>query len=168
MSENRIIPPGTVLPPLNAAGGAVAPCANEQPATSRYRDASGVGGMRTTHGSRPSKAMAAAGARNRQAGRFRVLNDFVDVKMKNISSKAASAWLVLYRDTKPNGLARTGLADLAKRMGCSVATAKRAIRELKKNNLMSVEVYGRPGRGPNVYKINGHADCQDAAIARPE
>ena len=53
--------------------------------------------------------------------RFRVLNDFVDGQMRDVSHVAAKAWFVLYRDTKPDGLARTGLSDMANRMGCSVS-----------------------------------------------
>ncbi len=40
-------------------------------------------------------------------GRFGVLNGFVDMTLRCIGPTAAVVWLVLFRDTKPDGLART-------------------------------------------------------------
>jgi hypothetical protein len=97
-------------------------------------------------------------AAKRHADRFLVLNEFVDVTMRNLCDAAAKAWFVLYRDTKPNGLAKVGLSDLATRMGCSGATAKRAIRELKRRGLVSVVTQGSPGRGPSEYRLGTGSD----------
>lgn len=72
--------------------------------------------------------------------------------MRGLSKRASLAWLVLWRDTKPNGLARTGVTDLARRMGSSTATAKRALAELRSRNLIEVVARGRLGIA-NVYRI---------------
>ena len=52
----------------------------------------------------------------RQSGlRFEVLNAFVDGGMPGLSRGELAVWLILYRDTKPDGTARTSLDDLARR-----------------------------------------------------
>jgi Mn-dependent DtxR family transcriptional regulator len=73
--------------------------------------------------------------------------------MRTLSDRAAKAWLVLWRDTKPNGLAKAAISDLARRMGCSAATAKRALAELKKLKLLEIEYRGGLGRGPSAYRL---------------
>jgi len=40
-------------------------------------------------------------------GRFGVPNTFVDVTLRSIDNRVAVVWLILYRDTKPDGLACT-------------------------------------------------------------
>ncbi len=153
MNKHPIIPPGCVLPPM-ATGGAKAVPASNTPAANRQQ--AGSTSIRDTQASRRpprSASRGATGDANRQADRFRVLNKFVDVTMRNLSDAAAKAWFILYRDTKPNGLAKVGLSDLATRMGCSGSTAKRAIRELKRGGLVSVETQGSPGRGPSEYRL---------------
>jgi len=85
--------------------------------------------------------------------RFETINTFVDITMRGLSGRAALAWVVLWRDTKPNGLARTGVTDIARRMGCSTATAKRALAELRARNLIEVADRGRLGEGPSSYRL---------------
>jgi hypothetical protein len=166
MSDRRIIPPGSVLPPMIAGGGGAAPAGNTPAARPRPADPSPAPDPQTPRRPRRSTPEAATGAAKRHADRFRVLNEFIDVTMRNLSDAAAKAWFVLYRDTKPNGLAKVGLSDLATRMGCSVSTAKRAIRELRRRGLVSVDVRGRPGRGPSVYRLGVGSDGDDAGPSR--
>ena len=45
------------------------------------------------------------------------------------------------------------LMDLARRMGCSTATAKRALAELRSRKLIEVADRGRLGGGPSSYRI---------------
>jgi hypothetical protein len=96
-----------------------------------------------------------AGGDRGRPNRFRVLNDFVDGSMRDVGDAAAKAWFVLYRDTKPDGLARTGQSDMATRMGCSVSTVKRAVRALRARGLVTLVRKGAPGVGPNVYRVQG-------------
>jgi hypothetical protein len=91
------------------------------------------------------------------------MNDFVDTTMRNLDPRAVQAWFVLYRDTKPNGLAQTGLTDLATRMGCSMSTAKRMIRSLKGHGLVTTVRKGAPGCGPNAYRVTGLTPAEPPA-----
>jgi hypothetical protein len=62
--------------------------------------------------------------------RFPILNGFVDLGMAGPSRSEIAVWLILFRDSKPNGLARTSLSDLARRGGMSERQATRALRAL--------------------------------------
>ena len=55
--------------------------------------------------------------------RFEILNAFVDGGMAGLSRAELAVWLILYRDTKPDGTARTSLDDLARRGGMDRQTA---------------------------------------------
>jgi hypothetical protein len=89
----------------------------------------------------------------RSAGRFATLNFFLDVTLRTLSRSEAAIWLLLFRDTKPNGLARTGQADLARRSGCDIGTVKRALAKLAAKRLLSVVRRGRSGVGPTIYWV---------------
>jgi len=52
-------------------------------------------------------------------------------------------WLILHRDTKANGLARTGQTDIARRAGLSVRGVKKAIRALNAKGMVHVLNRGR-------------------------
>lgn len=54
--------------------------------------------------------------RRRTAGRFAVLNSFVDFALAGLGRADMAVWLILYRDTK-DGIARTGQTDIARRAG---------------------------------------------------
>lgn len=154
MSGDRVLPPGMVLTPLDTSPPVPASGADGRPGTvvaksdlPRHRRAPATGSTDASHG-------RAAG----QPGRFQVLNDFVDVSMRGVSDRAVRAWLVLYRDTKPNGAAASGLTDIARRAGYSHKTAQRAVNELIKRGLARRIVCGGKGKGPNVYRVVGGAD----------
>ena len=49
-----------------------------------------------------------------KAGRFAALNAFIDATLRSLSRAEAAVWLILYRDTKRDGLAR-----IASRLGTS-------------------------------------------------
>jgi hypothetical protein len=51
-------------------------------------------------------------------GRFRCINAFLDETMASLDRAALAVWLLLWRDTKPDGLTRTSQANLARRAGC--------------------------------------------------
>ena len=153
MKNDRVLPPGKVLSPLHVGPGtpeqgnkanqlAGVPLAARGRARQRPKPLSRGGGK--PHDTPPGKSE-----------RFQVLNDFVDVQMRELSHAAVRAWLVLYRDTKPNGLAKTGLTDLARRAGFSLSTAKRAVRELVDRGLAKPVHRGRKGSGPSVYRVVG-------------
>ena len=95
------------------------------------------------------------GSRKNSAGRFEMLNCFVDESIRKIGTSAVKVWFILYRDTKPNGQARTGQGDIAQRAGVSVRTVRRAIQQLVSCGLVSIIRQGRIGIGPTVYRCHG-------------
>lgn len=147
MKRAEILPPGVVLPPMTPETG-VPPSALPPHETMDGRATPAV--PRAPAG---KPAGTIRGRRRDHADRFKTLNTFVDATLRDLSPREALAWLVLYRDTKPDGLARTGFTDLATRTGCSVATAKRVVKSLRRRGLVQRVRKGAPGSGPNVYKI---------------
>ena len=132
MTPSRVLPPGAVLPPRvtgDAGKGATT------------RPAGRKGGRANTRRSR------------RHSGRFAVLNGFVDGVMGTLPRAAALSWLCLYRDTKPDGLARTAVADLARRVGVDRSTVLRALPLLVERGLLEVVRRGGLGRGVSVYRV---------------
>jgi DNA-binding transcriptional ArsR family regulator len=129
---SRVLPPGAVLPPLvtgNADKGAPTSTAGRK------------GGR--THARR----------RQRHYGRFAVLNGFVDGVMGSLPRAAALTWVCLWRDTKPDGLARTAVTDLARRVGGDRRTVLRALRLLADRGLLEVVRRGGLGRGLSTYRV---------------
>jgi DNA-binding transcriptional ArsR family regulator len=82
-----------------------------------------------------------------------VLNGFVDGVMGTLPRAAALTWVCLYRDTKPDGLARTAVTDLARRVGGDRRTVLRALRLLVERGLLEVVRRGGLGRGVSTYRI---------------
>lgn len=102
--------------------------------------------MSSTKASKPEKKPYAT-------TRFYDLNYFVDMTMRDLPRGSIAAWLVLYRDTKPDGTARTGMADIARRSGISLSTAKRAVAALRERGLVVVVRKGGLHRGPSTYRV---------------
>lgn len=132
MTPSKVLPPGAVLQPL------VTPDAGKGAPT---RPASRKGGR--THARRS----------RRRSGRFAVLNGFVDGVMGTLPRAAALVWVCLWRDTKPDGLARTAVTDMARRVGGDRRTVLRALRLLGKRGLLDVVRRGGLGRGPSTYRV---------------
>ncbi len=102
----------------------------------------------------PGKAGEPKGkASKRSAGeRFRVLNNFVDFTLAELSRAEIAVWLILYRDTR-DGTARTGMADLARRAGCDRSTIFRALRRLERIGLLKIVHRGGLGKGVSRYRV---------------
>ena len=129
MTEPRILPGCEVLPPMNA-----------QPTTPNN------GKAKTPK--RTGKATPAI--RNR----FAVLNAFADFTLRTLDRTGVAVWLLLWRDTKADGLAKTSQADLARRGGISDRTARRAIDRLQRAGLLSVVHRGGLRRGVSTYRVH--------------
>ena len=132
MTPSRVLPPGAVLPPLvtgDAGKGALT------------RPAGRKGGR--THARRS----------RRHSGRFAVLNGFVDGIMGTLPRAAALVWVCLWRDTKPDGLARPAFTDLARRIGGDRRSVLRALRLLDDRGLLEVARRGGLGRGVSAYRV---------------
>ena len=74
-------------------------------------------------------------------------------------------WLVLYRDTNPDGLVRTSQADLARRVGLTVRTVYAALKRLERCGLLVLVHRGGLNRGTSVYRLGAVAD--DDAQRKP-
>lgn len=93
--------------------------------------------------------------RSRARGRFAEVNGFIDYTLATLTPSAVAVWLVLWRDTKPDGLARTGQVDIARRAGVTDRTVRQALRELTEAGLVKVVRKGRLGSGPSTYRVRG-------------
>ncbi|WP_168566919.1 helix-turn-helix domain-containing protein [Crateriforma spongiae] len=85
--------------------------------------------------------------------RFRVFNAFIDFTLRELSRTESAVWLVLYRDTKPDGIAKTSQADIAKRCGMSDRTVRRVIRRLEQLGLLLVVHRGGLQQGATAYRV---------------
>jgi hypothetical protein len=132
MSDPPLMPPGTWLPPLVRA---------DEPER-----------LSTPTESRKGRKSSRRGSSD-GAGRFAVVNHFVDNRMGTLPRGAALVWLTLWRDTQPNGLARSSIAWLAERIGCNRSTVVRAIRLLAKQGLVEIARRGGVNRGASTYRV---------------
>lgn len=93
--------------------------------------------------------------RRTRSERFAVLNAFVDfgIAAGELTPAESLVWLVLFRDTKANGLARTGQTDIARRAGLSVRGVQKALDKLQAKGFIDVVHRGRLNAGPSVYRV---------------
>lgn len=82
---------------------------------------------------------------NNDMGRWNTLNKFVDCTMGGLSAVQSNVWIVLFRDTKPNGTAQVSYGDMARRAGCSIRGAKYALSALIRKRLVE-----QVKRGDNI------------------
>jgi DNA-binding MarR family transcriptional regulator len=85
--------------------------------------------------------------------RFETLNAFVDTGMADLSRAELAVWLILFRDTQRNGVARASLDDLARRGGMNRQTASRAVGRLARRTMLQVIRRGGLNRGPSAYRV---------------
>jgi hypothetical protein len=128
--EPRIIPVGGELPPMEQR-----PERSGKPTPGKANEPKGKPGKRSA------------------GERFRTLNNFVDFTLAELSRAEIAVWLILYRDTR-DGTARTGMADLARRAGCSRRQIVRAVQRLEKLELLKVVYRGGFRRGASRYRVN--------------
>lgn len=127
MNEAPIIPPGVVgLPPMDA----------DHP-------------RRAKTGSKPKTKRH----RHRTADRFGVLNAFLDMTAGALTRAELLTWLILYRDTKPDGTARTAQADIARRAGIAARNVRRALKRLAAFGLVRIVWQGGLRKGASVYAL---------------
>lgn len=86
--------------------------------------------------------------------RFAQINALVDVTLAKLERAEMAVWLILWRDTKPDGLARTSQDDLAQRAGCNPRTVRRAIEALQAKGLLTVVRQGGLPRRMSVYRVH--------------
>ena len=129
MNEGPIIPPGVVgLPPMSGDGS--------------HRD----NGDGTPKPKRNRE-------RRHSSNRFAVLNAFLDMTAGALTRAELLTWLVLYRDTKPNGTARTAQGDIARRAGVSSRAVRFALKRLVRHGLVRIVWQGGFRKGSSVYAV---------------
>lgn len=109
--------------------------------------------LRTSSPAPQRKVRASPLEKQRTAGRFQVLNTFIDFSMAGLRRTEIVVWFVLYRDTKPDGTARTSQADMARRAGVSERTVRRVIRRLERAGFLVVVYRGGLNRGMSAYRV---------------
>jgi len=62
------------------------------------------------------------------AARFQCVNAFIDATMADLTPTERAVWLILWRDTKPNGLAATSQASMARRAGVTGRAEAQVLR----------------------------------------
>lgn len=103
----------------------------------------------------PSTSPAKTKTRGRpRSERFAVLNAFVDFELARLTGAEAKIWLILFRDTKATGTARTGQADIARRAGLTVRGAQKAIARLQAKGFIRIVHRGRLNGGPSSYRVH--------------
>ena len=73
--------------------------------------------LRPEHEDPPPPPKKAKGGPPRRGERFGVLNTFADFALAGLTGAEVKVWLILFRDTKRTGTARTGQADIGRRAG---------------------------------------------------
>lgn len=86
--------------------------------------------------------------------RFAILNALVDFTLAGLTGSEAKTWLILFRDTKRTGMARTGQADIARRAGLSRRGVQLALDALCAKGLVDVVRRGRLNAGPSTYRVH--------------
>ena len=96
-------------------------------------------------------------------GRFKTMNEFVDFSARLVDTTAQAVWLVLFRETKPNGLASVSQGQIADCIGLTRRTVLRAVQHLEAKLLVTVVRRGKKNGGPSVYRVHctpkGNSRC---------
>jgi hypothetical protein len=92
-------------------------------------------------------------------GRFQCVNAFIDATMGGLTPAERSAWLILWRDTKPNGLAATSQTSMARRAGVSDRSIRTALRGLERRRLLTVVHRGSLRSGVSIYRVRPLAEA---------
>jgi hypothetical protein len=131
ISSPRIIPVGGEPPPMDSMP---APSLNGRQRSQR-------------EGDKTKKKRASA-------GRFQCINAFLDATMAKLTPAERSVWLILWRDTKPSGLAGTSQISMARRAGVSDRSIRTALRGLEQKGLITVVHRGNLRRGASIYRVH--------------
>ena len=140
------------------------PVGSEPPPLRPSPSPTGLNGRpRAPHQGHNEKAKGPRGCppARRKGDRFAVLNAFVDFTMQELPRSEVLVWLTLFRDTKPDGIAQTSQADLARRAGVNIGTAKRAVAGLRRRGLLRVVFRGSLSRGPSAYRVHPLTSSMD-------
>ena len=106
-------------------------------------------------GRRPEAGKARGkGATGRHSDRWAAYNAFVDATLGGLGEAELRVWLILFRDVR-DGVARTGMTDIARRAGLSRRGVVKAVAGLKRRRLVEVVARGSVNGSPNMYRVHG-------------
>ena len=105
--------------------------------------------IKNDKGSKTSKPKKKTGSR------FSMLNCFIDFTMGGLKPAERAVWLVLFRDTKQNGIAKTSEKDIGRRAGITDRMVRYALQTLEKRGLVKIVHRGRLNHGPSSYRVFG-------------
>jgi hypothetical protein len=74
--------------------------------------------------------------------------------MAGLAPAERSTWLILWRDSKPDGLATTSQASIARRAGVTDRAVRGAVKRLLALGLLTVLRRGSLRRGPSAYRVH--------------
>jgi DNA-binding MarR family transcriptional regulator len=77
----------------------------------------------------------------KQQGRFSSINNFVDMKMRDLTRVEIAVYLTLWRCEK-DGKAKISQTRIAEIVGCSVESVRKAVKELIKKELIKRKMKG--------------------------
>lgn len=111
--------------------------------------------VRDERAAEAARRQAAKPKRRTRSERFAVLNALADFSLAGLTGAETKVWVLLYRDTKGDGTARTGQTDLARRAGLTVRGVQKVLDSLTRKGLLRVVRRGRLNAGPSVYRVYG-------------
>lgn len=88
------------------------------------------------------------------AARFKLLNEFVDQTMQQLTPRQVNVWLCLFRDSR-NGTATAAQSYIATRCGLQRPTVSTTIGELEELGLVVTIHRGGINRGLSRYRVCG-------------
>lgn len=98
------------------------------------------------------------------AGRWQTLNDFWDYSARHVDTTAQAVWMILFRETKPNGIACVSHSQIATMIGSSRRTVVRATQHLEKAKLVTVVHRGGLIGGTSSYRVHGTPEGCDTSV----
>jgi DNA-binding transcriptional ArsR family regulator len=87
--------------------------------------------------------------------RFAVANAFADYGARLVDTTAQSCWWIVWRETKPDGLARVSFNRIAECIGKGRRTVIRTMKRLKRAGLITVVRQGGMREGASTYRAHG-------------
>jgi DNA-binding phage protein len=143
MTSSTAAPPRTAITPEQAAANLAAHRAGRK-------------SVPTAAPASPAHGTHARRSRSAKSDRWATYNQFVDSTLRDIGEAESKVWLILFRDVR-NGLARTGMSDIARRAGLSRRGVVKAIAGLKRRRLVEVITRGSVNGSPNSYRVHAVA-----------
>lgn len=112
----------------------------------------------------PQKTKRSASPKVKAKERWLTVNEFIDFSMRDLTPVQIKVWMILFRDTKKNGWAKTTMRDMAVRAGAGLKFINKAVKDLEAKGLLKVKrddryhvskKTGEPCRNMNRYRVFG-------------